>query len=212
MENILALLRQLPPDFENAKAALDNGSLSSEELTAIYGHIIDDCFMEYSDFREEHKRDPYLEELHSTYLPDCIQMLLDYGLDPNSTYLDLAPIYSLLFVDAPNIAAETMRLLLKHGGNPNLMIGGNHLFCDVDFMVAYDCVDKEHFVQCLFVLAAFGGDNEAQRNPFSMKNGYEITRLKDFESISYFIEPLGGYKWRMHICDRDTGEEIAVYE
>ena len=45
-----------------------------------------------------------------------------------------------------------------------------------------------------------------------MKNGYEISRLKDFESISYSIESLGGYKWRMHIRDRDAGEEIAVYE
>lgn len=139
-------------------------------------------------------------------------MLLDCGLDPNSMYIDSAPIYSLLFVDAPNIAAETMRLLLKHGGNPNLLIGGDYLFSEVDFMVAYDCVDKLHFVQCLFVLAAFGGNNGTQGNPFSMKNGYEISRLKDFESISYSIEFLGGYKWRMHIRDRDTGVEIAAYE
>ena len=212
-EHLLSLLRQTPPDIASAKAELDSSIFTPDDLAHIADLLIADSTFEYQEYLDTDPR-PTPQEFHGAYLPDAILLLLEAGLNPNAhdKNADTCLLHDLIYVDTPNAAATTMRYLLEYGGDPNLKWCGEPLFSKLDFMVSYDCVGIPHFVQCLFVLAAFGGNNGARGIPFTMKNDYDIARLKDFESIAYSIESFGNCNWIMHICDSNAGAEIAVYE
>lgn len=64
--------------------------------------------------------DGVIPVLHSTYVYDVVRFLLPFGLLPNGIYLDGSDEYSILdslkYIDNEYVAADTMALLMEHGG------------------------------------------------------------------------------------------------
>lgn len=85
---LLEKLMQIPPDLPQLKAELDSGIYTAEDVTTAAIQYLDNCF------DEQIEESPYtspvdpttVPALHSTYVFDLVQLLLDYGLNPNAVH------------------------------------------------------------------------------------------------------------------------------
>jgi hypothetical protein len=215
------MFAQVPPDWGKIDALLSEAHFSDEELAAIAIDLTDDCFCEYNYAINEDFPDLTPENMHSNYLLQSLQTLLDHGLDPNTIYNEENVLWNIQFINAPGAAGSAMRLLMEYGGNPNHCIPDDDetLFDSISFDVSYDKYthEYEYTVQCWLVLMAYGGCWSDGEIPLKMLGGHSAAELKNFESIDYSIEPLPPEPnrygcWIMHVFSKDTGEEIARYK
>lgn len=222
LEDMKNMIDKCPPDLTDFDRALDVGKYSPQELAELAYHAADNCFGEYSDFCSGQFPEMQESNLHGNYLPWILRLLLWHGLDPNiETFSGDTALQALQWVNQPNVAADTLRLLLEHGGNPNLQPSGDSetLFDTVAFRVSYDEYTHNffHTVQFWLVLMAYGGCWEDGQIPLTMLNGHEVSIFKEFEHFDYTIESLPEKphtygNWIMHIFDKRTGDEVAVYK
>jgi hypothetical protein len=194
---------------------------TKEELSKIALGCIDKCFGEYSDARNPEYPNFTVDNMSSNYIIDAITLLIERGLDPNLVVNDDNPIWNAMWIDAPNIGASVMRLLLENGGDPNhyLSSEGETVFDYISFKVSYDEYTHDYFhtVQCWLVLMAYGACWKNGELPLTMLNGNSVEIFKKFELYDYTIEPLpqevGKYGcWIMHIYNVETNEEVAQYK
>lgn len=159
--------------------------------------------------------------LHRDYLYQVIELLLEQGLNPNATVNDEEnAMFGLEFTDGPDVAAKTMRLLLEHGGDPNLRIDLDTPLTNVDTAMWVAPVCERWFfdnlVQCAMVLQAYdgywiGGDEKAHI-PFTMGKGYHSKMLREFEKFDYFFGDVEDHPGYVHIVEKATGKIAADYE
>lgn len=209
-----------PSDLDGIKELLAQRKFTAEELAEIAVDFTDECFCEYHDALDPEIESVTIENMHSNYVFDAINLLLEAGLDPNTVVNDDNAIWNAMYIDAPNVAASVMRLLLEEGGNPNHIIPaeGESLFENIDFCVSYDEYTHKYFhtVQCWLVLMAYGACWPDGGIPITMLGDNSIEIFKEFERYDYEIEPLPQEPnkfgcWIMHIFDKETREEVAVY-
>lgn len=214
------MFAQVPPDWGKIDALLSETRFSDEELAAIAIDLTDDCFCEYRDAMNEDLPDITPETMHSNYLMQSLRTLLAHGLNPNTIYNDENVLWNIQYVDAPGVAGSAMRLLLENGGNPNLYFpaDGETLYNYISGKISFDEIDDEYFniFQCWIVLLAYGGGQSGENVPLTMLNGHGIDMLRDFEHYDFTVEPLSqdaGYqgRCRMHIYNKNTGEDVALY-
>lgn len=221
-QNLISMFAQIPPDWQNLEKIFRQYSFTKEQLAEIAISLSEDCFCEYRDAVDEKIENVTPDHLHSNYLLNSLQMLLDNGLDPN-VYIgkyEENVMWELQYVDAPNIAAAAMRLMLENGADPNRIVPSEKesIFQYIDFKVSYDSYTHEDFftVQCWLVLMAYGGCWSNGEIPLTMLNGNDVEIFKEFENFDYWLETLpkepGHYGcWIMHIFDTRTKEEVARY-
>ncbi len=147
-----------------------------------------------------------------------ISLLIEFGLDPNLIVNYENPIWSARFIDAPNIGASVLRLLLENGGDPNHFYPSDNITI-FDYIYGNVCLDEldfdyDHTVQYWLVLMAFGGRDSNGNLPLVMLNGNSVEIFKNFELYDFWLEaPLQGSNqkahWIMHIYHVDTKEEVA---
>lgn len=222
-QDLIQLFAQIPPDREEIESVFRTYDFSPEQLAEIAYETVGDCEREYRDALDDAFPDVTLENMHSDHLLDSLRQLLEHGWNPNlcfGEYHDNA-MWDLQYVDAPNIGAAAMRLLLENGADPNLHMPGESetLFEFVEFKVADDSYTHEYVyvVQCVLVLLAYGGCWEDGSIPLTMLNGNRVDIFRDFEHYDYVIEMLPqkpGYFgcWIMHIFDTRTKEVVACYQ
>lgn len=220
VELLKELFSSIPPRWDEIRAVLSSRSFSKEELAILAYDVADNCFCEYRDALDPEVEDVTPDMMHSNYLLDSLRLLLEYGLDPNINVKDKNVLWTLQWVDAPNVAASALRLLLEHGGNPNhsMPSEGDTLFEYVAFKVSYDEYTHDYFhtVQFWLVLMAYGGCWRNGDIPLTMLHGNKVEILKHFELYDYYIEPLPQEPskygcWIMHIFNTETDEEVARY-
>lgn len=221
VNSLIALFSEKPTKWGEIKTVLSSQELSKEELARIAISLTDDCFGEYRDALDPKIQGFSVENMHSQYLLNALQTLLDFGLNPNTIVDDENVMWNLQWVDAPNIGAAALRLMLENGGNPNHRIPAEHetLFEDIAFEVSYDMYTHEYFhtVQCWLVLMAYGGCWDDGNIPLTMHEGCKVEMFKDFELFDYTIEPLPQDPkkygcWIMHIFNKQTNQEVALYK
>lgn len=220
VEKVKQLFASIPPKWDEIKTILSSEEFSKEDLALIAIDITDDCFCEYRDALNPEVEDVTIDSMHSSYLLDSLYLLLEYGLDPNTIVDDQNVLWNTQWIDAPNVGAAALRLLLENGGNPNHFIPAEHetLFDYLAFKVSYDEYSHEwlYTVQCWLVLMAFGGCWDDGQIPLTMLGGNNVDVFKSFEDFDYSIEPLpqepGKYGcWIMHIFRIENSEEVARY-
>lgn len=71
-------------------------------------------------------------------------------------------------VDCPFVSADAMRLLMGHGGNANLMPGGESMFRKIDFDIVFGNIEQDdwQYDNCLVHVWLF-----LTGYPLKMKNG-----------------------------------------
>lgn len=219
-EHLIRLFSEIPPDRKKIEDVFSQYTFSKEQLAKIAVALAQDCFMEYSDALDDRFPDITPDHMNSNHLLESLQQLLNHGLDPNICVGEDADnvMWSLQFVNAPNIGASAMRLLLENGADPNRKIPPNEvsIFDDLDFSVYDNNGAFAYMVQCWLVLMAYGGRWENGNIPLTMLNGNKVEIFKDFEYFDYSVEPLKeepkySWSWLMRVYDMRTHEEVARY-
>ena len=145
-EYLCSLLNTLPPDLMKIENELKSKSYSSKEVTLAACIFCEECFLEYTDFIDEHKREPLEHEIHSSYVYDICKLLLKYGLDPNLVFgeknFEFNLMYEIYWITKPYVAADTLRLLLAHSGDPMLPFDNEPLYDMVNFDIWFDITEK----------------------------------------------------------------------
>lgn len=214
----------ISPDFAAAKALFTEYQPSEEELMWLAVELTENTFGEYGDMLNEKCSSVMPGKVHRDHLYDTILFLLNHGLNPN-TVVDEGTTESenvmpeLRFTDGPDVAARTMRLLLEHGGDPNLDIDSDTPLTWIDDELCIDPIWERHYcdhlVQCLMVMQAYGGGWEGKdgkfHQPFLMREGYSSKIFKEFEKFDYcFVEDENDPS-SIHIFEKATGKIVADY-
>lgn len=220
VNQIKEIFEQEPYNLVKIRELLNSRDFTIEELAELAVTFTDKCFGEYSDALDPEVESVSIENMHSNYVLQAIKMLLEFGLDPNTIFDDDNVLWNAMWIDAPNVAASVMRLLLENGGDPNHFIPAERetLFEYIHFKVSYDeyTHDYLHTVQCWLLLMAYGACWKDGSVPIAMLGENKIDIFKNFEHFDYYISPLpqepGKYGcWIMHIYNTETKEEVAVY-
>lgn len=213
-EDILELMKKMPPDLYLIEQELIGNGYTKEEVTAAACRFVDMCFLECDDFEREHKRLPKAWEIHSTYVYDICKLLLNYGLDPNLIVDETNIMYELRFMDHESVTAKTMKLLLENGANPDLTDGDTALFEDIDFDIIfglYDdkCINYDVLFYLWILLIGYGATINKGECPVKMMNGYKTEDFKNYSVFTYRISK-NRDDTIMHIIDQNTDKEAAI--
>ena len=223
-EALKNLFFAIPPQWDEIRTLLDKHQYSKTDLAEVAIALTDNCQCEYMDATNPDVKGASLDHMHSNHVYDAIKILLDYGLDPNEEIDGENVMWNTHWIEAPNVAARVLRLLLEHGGNPNIKTaaGPDSLFEYVADKVSFD--QYTHYflytVQCWLVLVAYGGCYDDRGVPLTMLNGHKVEIFKDYEKYDFKIDPqpeidgiCAGFNgpWTMSIYNISTGEIVARY-
>lgn len=212
VKKMYEVLSCIPPDFEAAKALFAEYQPSEEELMWLAVELIENTYDEYLD--------KIPGATHRDFLCQTLDFLLEHGLNPNARYGEGTSeeddvMSALKFVYGPDEGAKTMRLLLEHGGDPNLPTSFSTPINWIDMELCLEPIeDKDlcmNFVQCLMVMQAYGGHFEDGAVPFSMREGYDSAIFKEFEKFDYRFGQERGNPGSIHIFEKATGKVVADY-
>lgn len=234
IKKLIFILTALPPDFTLAKRLLNEWALPSEVLSRVACDIVENqCFCEYQDALGNDYLPQTVEKLDgkgviidkklvSYYLPEILALLLDFGLNPNDVlgekHNQSNLIEALKYVDYKDCAAHCVKLLMEHGGDPNLIVDGESIFESVDFDVVIDISERynrPHVIPYWLVLIGFGGHLNADKKPLTMSKGYGSEIFKNYNLFEWRIEWVNPTlehrdRWIMHIYEASSGIEVAM--
>lgn len=80
-EELLKLLKRIPPDLDEIAKTIKENNFSSEDISIVGTAFVDNCFAKEID-----DTDPgnwILLEPHGPYVYRIVELLLAFGLDPN---------------------------------------------------------------------------------------------------------------------------------
>lgn len=217
----------IPADIGRIRMLLKAKSFSPDQLAEVYiQHLEDRCEFEPRNFDSENGRYPGKEEIHSGSIYDLAEIFLEYGMNPNFIRDDNSILLSLKYVAFGQLCADTARLILEHGGDPNLKVEGSTIFEELDFDIIFDAREffsgeeyippenARHFeavVHLWFVMMGYGGVLENGRSPVSLKEGCSIEMLKQHERFDFSVSlnPEAYQGWELLIRDKESGEKVA---
>lgn len=233
---LLDLLMVIPPKLKDAETFLQQHALSKESISKIGALYAERCQFEVGDAFSipENRNRPLgnsdfpkkiLSGFHSTYIYEVTKLLLNFGLDPNAIFWASGYDYynimdALMYVDNEYVAADTMALLMQHGGDPNLHIDGETLYEMADFEVWFGSVEQQirwrhdAWVHIWMVLTGYGGkingrdDLITRFREYGSGEPFHLEKLRNHRNYYY------GYSYEknesiLHIYDRKTLWEVA---
>ena len=126
----------------------------------------------------------------------------------------------LFFVENEYVAADTRRLLLENGGNPNLIVDGESIYDRAEFEVWFGSIEQtirwryDAWIHMWFVLLAYSGKPEGKDLGFHLfpeynkEETFSLTKLRDHRNFYYGLSCEGNERI-VHIYDRKTFWEVA---
>lgn len=193
-------------------ARISSGEFTKDELCWIYC-----CGMEW--------RGLLTDPLN---LPKVTKAMLDSGMNPNQLVTDEypdddpeknyyhTPLIAATRFEEDSVAAESLKLLLESGGNPNTQ----YEFGDFEENVFLFYVEDEFVhgpdLDCrsfygLLLCAAYGGKYLNGYNPFTMLIDAPISIFKDYDRYWYEYESHENYSSTLYVIERETGRRVAKY-
>ena len=230
-EELLAHLLVIPPDLSAVESLLKDKQYNTAVISRAGYDFADHCFEEDRYCEEEYRKHQYEDAVldtsrNSAYLPQVIELLLKYGLDPNAICENDNIMSAVKYVVNEYVAADTLALLFEHGGKTHLSVDGFNLACDLDFGIMFDAFNLrdrrayDSMVHCWFVLLGYSNnmirDKEAvtvfseQRCDCALEN-FKISDLKQHRNYYFGISNVSsrGEDWSLHIFDKRTRWEVA---
>ena len=129
--DLLQALLQVPPNLKFVQEQLLSGQYSPQQVTELGRRYAEECWNEdldsdddqfYSeDFDYYWRESDAIPGRHSFFLYEVFDLLLKFGMDPNHTVAGDYGIMDYVFhIVNGYVAADTLKLLFDHGGNPHL--------------------------------------------------------------------------------------------
>ena len=167
----------------------------------------------------------------SSHMAEVIQLLLDYGLDPNKIiaipdhhggFDEYNIMEQVQMVFNGHQAADSLYLLLSHGGDPYLKINRVHLSTEPDWDIGFDTINREDMVDdsmyeaklhYWMVLVGFRAALMDSDVPVDPVKGFDLSNLK--EHRYYYAGAIHSDQsedhWELCIFDRRTNWEVARF-
>lgn len=202
-KELFDLLMVIPPNLNAVEAFLHSEALTPSEVTRVGIEYADACFCDAHDYAEECTTplSPQVcPDLHSTYLYDIVKLLLQFGLEPNGVYNDSNIMVALKYVSNEYIAADTLALLLEHGGDPRLSFDScMDMFIEHDFDVWFDALNWENRqgfasrVYSWMVMLGYGARYKKDQDfiqvfkEFDSDEDFDLQKLKNFRNYYFGI-------------------------
>ena len=227
-------LFEIPPDF----SVFDEITPTADQASELAAEYVEECWNEGVAVRDDldfsyngylswcNKEPSVVPNLHSTYLYEVIDFLLQFGMDPNYTRDgDWSLMEHVMHVVNGYIGADTIKLLLENGGDPNLVTDHDTVFGAIDHDVGFDALEQndrrayDALVHCWMVLIGFGGrpingttplDLFSEWNPHA-ERPFELEKLKNHKNYSFVLTHTTnrGNSPTIHIFDKRTYWEVA---
>lgn len=234
---LLEMLLTTPPQHEAARSWLIDKKISAESVSKVGLSYAEECFLDFGDAITESKRSVQPDQqdkvphdvasrLHSTYIYDVIKLLLEFGLDPNAVYESHGSLNNimaqLLHVDNEYRAADTLALLLEHGGNPNLVVDGESIFESIDFEIWFGSVEQyirwryDALVHIWMVAVAYGGEITGKSSMVKVFNEYGSGELFNLQKLRnhreyYYGLSIENNERCLHVYDKNTLWKVAEW-
>ena len=190
---------------------ISNNAFSKEELCWIYC-----CGLIWHDLLTDQEN-----------LPVVTRAMLDNGMDPNQLITDKfpdkdpkenfyhIPLISATRIDDASSAAESLKILLERGGDPNTEYDfWSHenvfgFYVDDESINAPD-LDGGLFYG-LILCAAYGGKYLNGYTPFTMMIDAPISIFKEYDRYWYEYEKHDNYSSTLFFIEKKTGRRIAKF-
>lgn len=203
--------------------------LTPEEIDRVAYKYVDGCFCDADQIPKEFNRRPGVvyPGLESSHMVEVITVLLEYGLNPNAiicegeeNYLEESSIlYDLQFVDNGYVGADTLAVLLEHGGNPSILLNGCSMVGEANFDLTFDLLEqKDRFrydaqVHYWMVLIGYGAKLEQGEECIKPCKGFDTALLKNHRNYYYgAIYSDRSYDgMEISFFDRRTNWEVARF-
>lgn len=212
--------------LELLKNELESGVYAPEDVSTAGFQYVDDCCCDLVDDNWKTPLRPHgivLPGYCSSHMLEALKCLLKYGLDPNALYgkgADQSNIMSeLRYVENGYLAADSLALLLDHGGNPSIILDGASLIRDINFDLLFDLNNQEDrtrydsLVHYWMVLVGYGAKLEDGSESIDMCSGHDVSELKKHRDFYYGAIHSNRSEDRMEICffNKQTNWEIGRF-
>lgn len=219
-------------DAVSLRKELASGKYDAETVNAAAVEYVDDCGINFNhrdiDFDHFYPGETVPGE-ESSHMAETIRLLLDFGLDPNKIFRvpdnhggfdEYNIMEEVGTVFNGHQAADSLYLLLSHGGDPYLKINRISLSAEPDWDIGFDTTNREDMVDdsmyeaklhYWMVLAGFRAALKDTDVPVKPVKGFDLSNLKDHRH--YYAGAVcseeSGDKWELCIFDRRTNREVA---
>ena len=236
-EELLKQLLVIPPDLPKIEKYIYEHHLNPDVISRAGFDFVEECLIErevyeeWEEFSLHQFNEPSLDLTRSSaYMPQIIEMLLNHGLDPNAYCADGDTPYNIMvdikFIVNEYAAADTLALLLEHGGNPRIVVEDEEFNRALDFDVCFDSINQndrtayDSMVHCWFVILGYSdniinGQEAVTVYPVetfeSDLKDFKISDLKQHRNYYFGLSnvPGRGDGWSLHIFDKRTRWEVA---
>lgn len=210
-------------DTDKIESFIVDAGLSSEDITRTAIRLVEKYEFEIDTFIRENGRRPEADELVTSGWLTLFKLFTEYGLDFGAVYRDDGHIrnilYNLQFLDNTEIMYKLYRLMFRNGADPNIRIGDESFFEDIDGCVVmnatlFDIDGEDRLIyekefRLWLLMLANGGILKNADNAIKMKDGYDLEIFNNCESFSYRKEKTSD-DWFLHIYITKTGDEVAI--
>lgn len=213
---------------------LDTGRFSPEDVNRAAMDYVQTCMdLRHGDHYKggERRYGETLPGYEDSHVVEALEILLDYGLDPNKKYVELDDQGRIR--DCWNImlelwttgngyqAADALYLLLSHGGDPSLKLVYVTVTDEVTDSVEFEIGQREDMNDYAFdalihywlVLIGFGGKSVNGSCPLDPVRDFDLSQLRNHRNYYYgkiyTKESKDG--WQYCIFDRHTNREVARF-
>lgn len=227
---LLQFLLENYKDIESIEVFLKSNSFSADAVSRAGFDFATNCFLEdveyyYECSETELRSEPKLiPDLCSSNLYQVFELLIKYGLNPNAVCDDTSIMREVAYVINEYVAADTLALLIEHGGNPDLEILNRSVLSEIDFKVIFDAIEQNNrrsfdaLVHCWMVLLGYSQiardgsyvDIFPERHSDTELEEFKIEDLKEHRNYYFGIStvPGRGESWSLHIFDKRTNWEV----
>lgn len=215
-------------DFDpvSLRTELESGKYDAETVNLAAIEYVDDCGVNFDHWSidwDQYYPGETVPGLESSHMTEAIGILLDFGLDPNKIFLigseedNIMELLHLVFNGFQ--AADSLYLLLSHGGDPNLVVNRLPLIVDPDFDVGFDTMNRSDIPDGMYqakvhywlVLTGFGAIHGNGKLPVDAVDGFDLANLK--EHRNYYVGTIHSDRtkegWDLVIFDRHTNWEVG---